>query len=142
ANRTARIAASEAVAAEGRAEAAAIEAKGAAEASAIDARARALETQSQAVLAQELIHLLPEIANEYAQATGAIDHMTVVSADGTAKGAGEALGNIKGRLDMARDTVGIDLGGMLNGAVTGGAAGAAAGRSATAAEGSQPNTAE
>src|SRR5690606_24002938 len=101
-----------------------------AEAEAIDARARALEVQSQAVLAQELIHLLPEIAAEYAQAIGAIDTMTVVSADGTSKVAGDAMGNIKGLLDMARDTVGIDLVGMLNSAVSGTAAGAAAGRAA------------
>jgi len=134
ANRAARIAASEALEAEGRAEAAALEAKGRAEATAIDARARALETQSQAVLAQELIHLLPEIASEYAQAIGAIDNMTVVSADGTSKVAGEAMGNIKGLLEMAKDTVGVDLVGMLNGAVTGGVTGAAAGRAASSAQ--------
>ena len=86
------------------------------------------------VLAQELIHLLPAIAHEYAQAISAIDTMTVVSADGTAKVAGEAMGNLKGLLDMARDTVGIDLVGVLNGAVTGGAAGAAAGHASARAE--------
>lgn len=118
----------------GLAEARATEAKGLAEAQAIDARARALETQSQAVLAQELIHLLPAIAHEYAQAISAIDTMTVVSADGTAKVAGEAMGNLKGLLDMACDTVGIDLVGVLNGAVTGGAAGAAAGHASARAE--------
>lgn len=112
----------------GLAEAKATEAKGLAEAQAIDARARALEAQAESVLAQELIHLLPSIAREYAQAISAIDTMTVVSADGTSKVAGEAMGNLKGLLDMARDTVGIDLAAMLNGAVTGGAAGAAAGR--------------
>ncbi len=118
----------------GLAEARATEAKGLAEAQAIDARARALETQSEAVLAQELIHLLPAIAKEYAQAIGGIETMTVVSADGTAKVAGEAMGNLKGLLDMARDTVGIDLVGVLNGAVTGGAAGAAAGHAQVRAE--------
>jgi len=134
ASRAARIAASEALEAEGRAEAAALEARGTAEAVAIDARARALETQSQAVLAQELIQLLPSIASEYAQAIGAIDNMTVVSADGTSKVAGDAMGNIKGLLEMARETVGIDLVGMLNGVVTGGAAGAAAGRASATTE--------
>ena len=129
--RAARIAASEAVAAEGRAEAEAIQAKGTAEAVAVEARARALETQSQAVLAQELIHRLPEIAGEYAQAIAGIDSMTVVSADGTAKVAGDAMGNLKGLLEMARETVGVDLVGMLNGVVTGSAAGAAAGRAAS-----------
>lgn len=118
----------------GLAEARATEAKGLAEAQAIDARARALEAQAESVLAQELIHLLPAIAREYAQAIGSIDTMTVVSADGTAKVAGEAMGNLKGLLDMARDTVGIDLVGMLNGAVTGGAAGSAAGRASVHAE--------
>nr|WP_217136047.1 flotillin family protein [Leucobacter chinensis] len=113
---------------EGEAEASAIHAKGIAEAQAINARAEALEQQSQAVLAQELIHLLPEIAAEYSKAIGAIDTMTVVSADGTSKVASDAMGNMKGLLDMARDTVGIDLVGMLNGVVTGGAAGSAAGK--------------
>src|SRR5690606_24733885 len=97
-------------------------------------RARALEAQAESVLAQELIHLLPQIAREYAQAIGAIDNMTVVSTDGTSKVAGEAMGNLKGLLDMARDTVGIDLAGMLNGAVAGGAAGAAAGRASSDAK--------
>lgn len=132
ANRAARIAASEAVEAEGKAEAAALEAKGTAEAIAIDARARALETQSQAVLAQELIQLLPQIAGEYAQAISAIDSMTVVSADGSSKVAADAMGNIKGMLEMTKETVGIDLVGMLNGVVVGGATGAAAGRASKA----------
>ncbi|WP_244301253.1 flotillin family protein [Leucobacter insecticola] len=131
--RAARIAAAEALEREGKAEAAALEAKGTAEAVAIDARARALETQSQAVLAQELIQLLPEIAGKYAEAIGAIDNMTVVSADGSSKVAGDAMGNIKGLLEMAKDTVGIDLVGMLNGVVAGGAAGAAAGRASKTA---------
>ena len=130
ANRAARIAAAEAIAAEGEAEARAIQAKGVAEANAVEARAAALETQSQAVLAQELIHLLPSIAAEYARAIGSIDNMTVVSADGASKVAGDAMGNIKGLLEMAKDTVGIDLVGMLNGVATGSATGAAAGRAA------------
>lgn len=135
---TATVASAEAEAraleARGLAEARATEAKGLAEAQAIDARARALEAHAESVLAQELIHLLPSIAHEYAQAIGAIDTMTVVSADGTSKVSGEAMGNIKGLLDMARDTVGIDLVGMLNGAVAGGAAGSAAGRASVLAE--------
>ena len=135
---TATVASAEAEAraleARGLAEARATEAKGLAEAQAIDARARALEAHAESVLAQELIHLLPSIAHEYAQAIGAIDTMTVVSADGTSKVSGEAMGNIKGLLDMARDTVGIDLVGMLNGAVAGGAAGSAAGRASALAE--------
>lgn len=128
----------------GLAEARALEAKGLAEAQATDARARALEVQADSVLAQELIHLLPAIAREYAQAIGSIDNMTVVSTDGTSKIAGEAMGNLKGILEMARDTVGIDLVSMLNGAVTGGAAGAAAGRTSnqdTAARTSSQDTA-
>ena len=137
ANAAASVAAAEAearaVEAKGLAEARALEAKGLAEAQAIDARARALEAQAESVLAQELIHLLPAIAREYAQAIGAIETMTVVSTDGTSKVAGEAMGNLKGLLDMARDTVGIDLAGMLNGAVAGGAAGAAAGRASNKA---------
>ena len=137
ANAAASVAAAEAearaVEAKGLAEARALEAKGLAEAQAIDARARALEAQAESVLAQELIHLLPQIAHEYAQAIGAIENMTVVSTDGTSKVAGEAMGNLKGLFEMAKDTVGIDLAGMLNGAVAGGAAGAAAGRASSKA---------
>ncbi len=146
ANAAAAVASAEAearaVETKGLAEARALEAKGLAEAQAIDARARALEAQAESVLAQELIHLLPEIAHEYAQAIGSIENMTVVSTDGTSKVAGEAMGNLKGLLDMARDTVGIDLAGMLNGAVAGGAAGAAAGRaSSKASAGARSNEA-
>lgn len=134
ADATAAVAAAEAEAkateAKGLAEAKATEAKGLAEARAIEARGEALASQAQSVLAQELIHLLPQIAGEYAQALGAIESMTVVSADGASKVTGDAMGNIKGLLEMAKDTVGIDLVGMLNGAVSGGAAGAAAGRAA------------
>src|SRR5690606_2461372 len=108
------------------------EAKGLAEAAAVEARGRALEVQSQAILAQELIHLLPSIAAEYAGAISSIDNMTVVSADGTSKVAGDAMGNLKGLLEMARETVGVDLVGMLNGVVAGSAAGAAAGRASAA----------
>lgn len=125
--------------AKGLAEAKATEAKGLAEAHAIDARARALEAQAESVLAQELIHLLPEIAREYAQAISAIDTMTVVSADGTAKVAGEAMGGLKGLLEMTRDTIGVDLVSMLNGAVTGSAAGAAAGRAAKGGDSTVPS---
>ena len=117
--------------AKGVAEAKATEAKGLAEAKAVEARGRAFASQADSVLAQELIHLLPSIAHEYAQAIGSIENMTVVSADGTSKVAGEAMGNLKGLFEMAKDTVGIDLAGMLNGAVTGSAAGAAAGRAST-----------
>ncbi|MFC4222694.1 SPFH domain-containing protein [Lysinibacter cavernae] len=121
------------ITARGTAEAAAIQAKGTAEAAAIEARADALETQSQAVLAQELIHMLPAIASEYAQAIGGIDSLTVVSADGANKVAGDAMGNIKGILEMVKETVGVDVVGMLNGAVAGNAAGTAAGAAVGAA---------
>lgn len=146
ANAAAAVAAAEAEAkateAKGIAEARATEARGLAEAKAVEARGHALATQADSVLAQELIHLLPAIAHEYAQAIGAIETMTVVSADGTSKVAGEAMGNLKGLLEMAKDTVGIDLAGVLNGAVTGGAAGAAAGRASARAErGAEPGVA-
>jgi flotillin len=138
ANAAAAVATAEAEAkateAKGVAEAKATEAKGLAEAKAVEARGRAFASQADSVLAQELIHLLPTIAHEYAQAIGGIENMTVVSTDGTSKVAGEAMGNFKGLLEMAKDTVGIDLAAMLNGAVTGGAAGAAASRASARGE--------
>src|SRR5690606_33483633 len=89
AEKISRQALAEAVRAEGMAEADAIAAKGSAEAEAIAARAEALADQSQAVLAQEALHILPMIARELAAGYGSIDNMTVVSADGANKITGD-----------------------------------------------------
>lgn len=118
-----------AVEAAGKAEATAIEAKGRAEAVVILERAKALETQSQAVLAQDLIARLPELMGTMAAAYSGIDNLTIVSADGPSKITGDMIGNVKGVMEMTKDVVGIDLASLLTGAVTGRATGNAIGNS-------------
>lgn len=118
-----------AVEAAGKAEATAIEAKGRAEAVVILERAKALETQSQAVLAQDLIARLPELMGTMAAAYSGIDNLTIVSADGPSKITGDMIGNVKGVMEMTKDVVGIDLASLLTGAVTGRVTGNAIGSS-------------
>ena len=118
----------EALASEGRAEAEAIEAKGTAEASAIEARAKALSNQSQAVLAQQALEVLPAIAHEFAAAYGNIDNLTVVSSDGSNKLSSDLVGNVTGITAMLKDATGIDINSLVSGLATGTAAGAALGK--------------
>jgi flotillin len=129
AEREARQSLASAVAAEGAAEATSIEAKGRAEAVVILERAKALESQSQAVLAQDLIARLPELMGTMANAYSGIDNLTIVSADGPSKITGDMVGNVKGVIEMVKDTVGIDLANLLTGAVTGKVTGNAIGNS-------------
>lgn len=118
-----REALSQAALIEGQNEAAVIQAKGAAEASAIEARAKALAAESEAVLAQQLIEVLPAMAREFATAYAGIDNLTVVSADGANKLTGDVVGNMAGITEMLRDTVGIDLPSLVTGRETGRAIG-------------------
>lgn len=127
AEKVSRTALADAVRAEGIAEADAIAAKGTAEADAIAARADALADQSQAVLAQEAMHILPLIARELAAGYGSIDNMTIVSSDGSNKVTSDMVGNIAGVTTMLKDATGIDVAGLINGAVTGQATGQALG---------------
>lgn len=129
AERAARIAKAEALKAEGLAEAEAIAAKGKAEADSIAARADALAAQSQAVLAQDVIKALPEIAAKFADGYAGIDQLTIVSADGANRINNDIVGGMKGLTEMVKDSVGVDLPGIMNGVVTGSATGTAIGRS-------------
>ena len=137
AQRESRKALAEATAAEGVAEASAIEARGLAEAKSIEARGKALAEQSQAVLAQQALEILPKIAAELAAGYGSIDNLTVVSADGANKLTGDIVGNVKGITTMLKDATGIDVAGLITGVVTGTAAGNAMGK----AQGSKSATA-
>lgn len=135
AQRTARIAAAEAAKAEGEAEAVATAAKGRAEAEsigarglaegqAIEARAKALTENAQVVLAQELLKVLPQVADAFGKAYAA-SNITVVSADGTGKLTGDMVGNMASMTQMMKDATGIDLQAIVNSAAQGNAAGAA-----------------
>lgn len=131
AQRDSRKSIADAIEAEGLADAKSIEARGLAEANAIEARGKALEVQSQAVLAQDLISKLPEMMQTMANAYAGIDNLTIISADGPSKITGDMVGNVAGTMQMVKDTVGVDLVSMINGTVTGKATGSAIGKSLT-----------
>lgn len=82
ANKTAAVLDAEATEATGRAEAAALEAKGLAKAATIKAEAEALAVQSEAVLAQQAIQILPQVVAAAAAAYEKVGEITIVSHDG------------------------------------------------------------
>ncbi len=135
AERTARIAAAEAAKAEGeaeavataargRAEAESIGARGLAEGQAIEARAKALTDNAQVVLAQELLKVLPQVAEAFGKAY-ASSEITVISADGTGKLTSDMVGNMASMTQMMKDATGIDLQAIINASAQGSAAGSA-----------------
>ena len=138
AQRTARIAAAEAAKAEGeaeavataargRAEAESIGARGLAEGQAIEARAKALTDNAQVVLAQELLKVLPQVAEAFGKAY-ASSEITVISADGTGKLTSDMVGNMASMTQMMKDATGIDLQAIINAGAQGNAAGSAMAR--------------
>lgn len=122
-----RIAFAEAIAAEGIAEAGAISARGIAEASAIEARADALAEQSAALLAQELIQILPLVAEQFGRAY-ADSNMTIISADGTQQVSRDMVGGMATMTTMLRDATGIDIAAIINSSAQGNALGSALGK--------------
>lgn len=116
----------EAVAAEarGRAEGVAVSARGLAEAEAIAARADALNNNAQIVLAQELLEVLPAVAEAFAKAY-AESNITVISADGTNRLTSDMVGNMTSMTQMMKDATGIDLQAIINSTAQGNAAGTA-----------------
>lgn len=106
----------------GEAEALATTATGEAEGVAIAARAKALAEESEAVLAQQLIQLLPEIVGRMADAYGANPNITLIGGDGNGGGgslAPQLAGNITTVTQILKDTVGVDLPSLITGRQTG-----------------------
>jgi flotillin len=127
AERESRIAAAGALREEGEAEAAAILARGSAEAKATREQAEALAERAEALLKQRIIEQLPEIVRAAAEPLSRIEHMTVISSDGT--GTNQLGENVAGQLatstKIIKDLVGIDIAELINGKVVGEATGAA-----------------
>ncbi|WP_411721442.1 flotillin family protein [Mycetocola sp.] len=119
ADRDRRIAEAEATRAEGEAEAAAIFAKGEAEARATELRVAALRDESEALLQQRAIEILPEIARQLAAPYAAIDNLTVISTDGASHLSKQVVGNVTEVTQLLKDSTGIDLAALLNGFVGG-----------------------
>ncbi|AWB87756.1 flotillin family protein [Mycetocola zhujimingii] len=127
ADRDRRIAEAEATRAEGEAEAAAIFARGEAEARATELRVAALRDESEALLQQRAIEILPEIAKQLAAPYGAIDNLTVISTDGASHLSKQVVGNVTEVTQLLKDSTGIDLASLLGGYVGGRSASTAAG---------------
>jgi flotillin len=92
--------------AKGLAEGKAIEARGIAEATAIASRAEALESESDAVIGQQLAGQLPEIVRAAASAFERVDNLTILNG---AAGVGELMNQLIGQagpaLRLARETL-------------------------------------
>jgi uncharacterized membrane protein YqiK len=92
--------------AKGLAEGKAIEARGIAEATAIARRAEALESESDAVIGQQLAGQLPDIVRAAASAFERVDNLTILNG---AAGVGELMNQLIGQagpaLRLARDTL-------------------------------------
>ena len=125
ADRDARVLNSEAVKAEGAADAAAIEARGVAEATATKAQAEALATQSEALLQLKVLEALPAIAREFAAPMGNIKNLTVVSTDGASALTKQTVGQFTELDGVLESTVGFKLSDVVRNVAAGRAAGEA-----------------
>lgn len=116
ANKTAAILDAEAVEATGKAEASAIQAKGLALAASTEAQAQALATQGQAVLAQQYIDKIPEIAQAIAGPLGSIEGLTIVSTDGAGAVTKSILDMVAQAGEVLPGLLPNGLSGLFNGA--------------------------
>lgn len=123
AERDRQLAEAQALEALGLARAAAARAEGLAAAEATKAQADALREQGEAILAQQVIAVLPEIVRAASEPISAIKQLTVVSTDGASaltKTVGQVLGEGQ---EVVRSLTGIDIASVLSGAAGGLAAG-------------------
>src|SRR5690606_39091673 len=125
AERNRRIAAAEALRAEGEAEAEAIRVKGAAEAESQRLQAEALAERSAELLKQQIISQLPDIVRAASEPLSAISNMTVISSDGTGAAAvGQGVASqLATATQIVRDVTGIDIAIVINARAVGEAAG-------------------
>ncbi|GGL30839.1 hypothetical protein CWIS_13230 [Cellulomonas sp. A375-1] len=123
AERDRQLAEAQALEALGLARAAAAKAEGLATAEATKAQAEALREQGEAILAQQVIAVLPEIVKAAADPISAIKQLTVVSTDGASavtKTVGQVLGEGQ---EVVKSLTGIDIASVLSGAAGGIASG-------------------
>lgn len=120
AERDRQIAEAQAIEALGLARAAAARAEGIAAADATRAQAEALREQGAAVLAQQVIALMPEIVRAAAEPISAIDRLTVVSTDGASAITKTVSQVLAEGQEVIKSLTGLDLTSLVSGA-TGGA---------------------
>ncbi len=124
AERDRQLAEAKAIEALGLARAAAARAEGLAAAEATKAQAEALREQGAAVLAQQVIGLMPEIVRAAAEPMAAIDSLTVVSTDGASSLTKNVAQVLSEGQDVIKSLTGLDLNSLLSGVAGGAAAGA------------------
>lgn len=115
ADRDRQLAQAKAIEALGLARAEAARAEGLAAAEATKAQAEALREQGAAVLAQQVISLMPEIVRAAAEPLGGIDNLTVVSTDGASSLTKTVAQVLSEGQDVIKSLTGLDVGALVTG---------------------------
>jgi flotillin len=115
ADRDRQLAQAKAIEALGHARAEAARAEGLAAAEATKAQAEALREQGAAVLAQQVIALMPEIVRAAAEPISGIDNLTVVSTDGASSLTKTVAQVLSEGQDVIKSLTGLDVGALVSG---------------------------
>ena len=115
ADRDRQLAQAKAIEALGLARAEAARAEGLAAADATKAQAEALREQGAAVLAQQVIALMPEIVRAAAEPISGIDNLTVVSTDGASSLTKTVAQVLSEGQDVIKSLTGLDVGALVSG---------------------------
>ncbi|WP_258725382.1 SPFH domain-containing protein [Cellulomonas sp. NS3] len=115
ADRDRQLAQAKAIEALGLARAEAARAEGLAAAEATKAQAEALREQGAAVLAQQVIALMPEIVRAAAEPISGIDNLTVVSTDGASSLTKTVAQVLSEGQDVIKSLTGLDVGALVGG---------------------------
>lgn len=105
------------IALKGKAEAEAKKAVGLAEAEAMEKKAEAYQKYNNAAMAEMLIKVLPDIAEEIAKPLAQIDKITIIGGEGRDGGVSQMASNVPAVMaklfESMRETTGIDLGEIM-----------------------------
>lgn len=109
----------EAVKVRAEAEAEATRAQGEAKAAAIRAEAEALSQNQDAVLARQVVEILPEMVEHWARAYEKVGNITVYGGDASSHLGGESAAALASTFDTVRSATGLDIAGLLQGRMMG-----------------------
>ena len=110
---------SEAVKVRAEAEAEAIRAEGEAKAAAIRAEAEALSQNQSAVLARQVVEVLPELVEQWARGYEKVGNITVYGGDASSHLGGESAAAMASTFDTVRSATGLDITALLQGRMVG-----------------------
>ncbi len=123
----------EAVKVRAEAEAEAIRAEGEAKAAAIRAEAEALSQNQSAVLARQVVEVLPELVEQWARGYEKVGNITVYGGDASSHLGGESAAAMASTFDTVRSATGLDITALLQGRMVGQGIGDAMGAGPAAA---------